>query len=241
MSAFLIDPHVHTAETSPCGRLPAAELVRLYLRAGYDGIIVTDHYSRDFFGNGRAFPPPEWRVRLEAFLTGYRLAEKAGREAGLAVFLGMELKFNGLGNDYLVYGLDEAFLLAHPALHTLDLERFRGLAAGRGVLIVQAHPFREGCRPAPADLLDGLEAYNGNPRHESQNHLAARYAREHRLLPLSASDAHQAEDVGRGGMRFPARLESIHDFIAALADAEPCGAALDGSGPHPAVSLRRRA
>jgi predicted metal-dependent phosphoesterase TrpH len=221
MSAFLIDPHVHTAETSYCGRLPAAGLVELYARAGYDGIVVTDHYSRDFFANGRSGPGRDWPAQIEAYLSGYRLAEKAGRAAGVAVFCGLELKFDCLPNDYLVYGPDEDFLLANPGLHALDLEGFRELTRDRELLIVQAHPFRLGNRPAPARLLDGMEVFNGNPRHESRNHLAARYARENRLLPLAASDAHQAEDVGRGGMRFPARLESIRDFIAAIRDAEP--------------------
>ena len=221
MSNFLIDPHVHTAETSHCGRVPAARLVELYVRAGYDGIIITDHYTRDFFGSGRNGSKQEWPAQIEAYMAGYRLAEQAGQAAGLKVFSGLELKFDGLPNDYLVYGLDEDFLLAHPELTALDLQSFRALTSDREVLVVQAHPFRDGCSPAPARLLDGLETYNGNPRHDSRNDLAARFARENGLLATAASDAHQPEDVARGGMRFPRPLESIRDFIAAIEDAEP--------------------
>jgi len=222
MNSFLIDPHVHTAETSHCGRVPAARLVELYVRAGYDGIIITDHYTRDFFNNGRTGAKQEWPAQIEAYMAGYRLAEQAGQAAGLKVFSGLELKFDGLPNDYLVYGLDEAFLLTHPELTALDLERFRALTSDREVLIVQAHPFRDGCSPAPARLLDGMEIYNGNPRHDSRNDRAARFARENRLLATAASDTHQPEDVARGGMRFPKPLESIRDFITAIGDAEPC-------------------
>ena len=41
---FKLDIHVHTSETSSCGQVSAQEAVRLYEQAGYDGIIITDHY-----------------------------------------------------------------------------------------------------------------------------------------------------------------------------------------------------
>ena len=43
---FKLDIHVHTSETSSCGQVSAQEAVRLYEQAGYDGIIITDHYHR---------------------------------------------------------------------------------------------------------------------------------------------------------------------------------------------------
>ena len=38
-----LDLHVHTSEVSGCGKVPAAEMVRLYHEAGYDAIVITDH------------------------------------------------------------------------------------------------------------------------------------------------------------------------------------------------------
>jgi hypothetical protein len=223
MSTFLIDPHVHTSEVSACGHVPAALLVELYKQAGYDGIIITDHYNRPFFSRAAGRSPEEWRRRLEAYLAGYRKARLRGEAIGLEVFLGAELKFAGLANDYLVYGLDEAFLLAHPGLQSLNLESFRGLVGNQEVLIVQAHPFRPGNSPAPARLLDGVETCNGNPRHDSRNDRAVRFARENRLLATSGSDTHELEDIGRGGMRFPRKLSSIRDFITGIGNAEVYG------------------
>jgi predicted metal-dependent phosphoesterase TrpH len=220
MNGFLIDPHVHTAEVSRCGHVPAAEIALLYKQAGFDGIVITDHYNRLFFGRTDRQSPEQQRSRLAAYLEGYRLARRKGEEIGLEVFLGLELKFAALANDYLVYGLDKAFLLANPGLHLLDLESFRDLVKQRQVLIVQAHPFRFGNHPAPARLLEGVEIYNGNPRHDSRNHRAARYARENRLLVTSGSDAHQTEDIGRGGMRLARKPHSIAEFIAGIGDAE---------------------
>ena len=34
MDGYLFDPHTHTAETSKCGHLPAAEVVDRYVRHG---------------------------------------------------------------------------------------------------------------------------------------------------------------------------------------------------------------
>ena len=223
MSTFLIDPHVHTSEVSACGHIPAALLADLYKQAGYDGIIITDHYNRLFFGREAGRSPEEWRGRLEAYLAGYRQARRRGEAVGLEVFLGVELKFAGLANDYLVYGLDEAFLLAYPGLQSLNLESFRSLTRDQEALIVQAHPFRPGNSPAPARLLDGVETCNGNPRHDSRNDRAVRFARENRLLATSGSDTHELEDIGCGGMRFPRKLGSIRDFIAGIEAAEVCG------------------
>ncbi len=49
MEKFLLDMHMHTKETSSCGEVPAAEGVRLYKEAGYQGIMITDHYHKQYF------------------------------------------------------------------------------------------------------------------------------------------------------------------------------------------------
>ena len=49
MEGFLLDLHIHTAESSYCGKVPAREIVRAYRDAGFHGVAVTDHYSAYFF------------------------------------------------------------------------------------------------------------------------------------------------------------------------------------------------
>src|SRR5690554_7795245 len=104
---YKYETHLHTGETSVCGRIKGAEAARLYKAAGYDGIIVTDHYNRGYFqrrfayGSGRKFT---WTEKIDKFLSGYRGALEEGKRLGLAVLLGMEIRFNGSRNDYLVYG-----------------------------------------------------------------------------------------------------------------------------------------
>ena len=49
MKGYRIDTHVHTAEVSPCGKIPAEEVVKLYIEQNYDAIIITDHYHDEYF------------------------------------------------------------------------------------------------------------------------------------------------------------------------------------------------
>jgi len=54
--------------------------------------------------------------------------------------------------------------------------------------------------PTSSKLLDGLEVYNGNPRHDSQNKKALNYAKNHKLKMISGSDFHEYEDLAQGGI-----------------------------------------
>lgn len=204
------DPHVHTSEVSACGRLSGRRLAELYKDAGYDGIVVTDHYTPD-----RRWP---WsrKNRAAHFFAGYRQAADRGRELGLTVLPGMELRFAGDSNDYLVFGVDQEFLQEHADLCRLGLARFHALAAERGLLIYQAHPFRSVCSPADPRFLDGVEVINGNPRHDSRNALAVRFAEQHGLRMLSGSDCHEVEDVGRGGFVVREKIENNGDLVRVL-------------------------
>ncbi len=196
-NTYKYETHFHTAETSPCGRVPARQAVRLYKEAGYKGIIVTDHYFRGFFDMQL------WRSynrKIDKYLKGYKLALAEGIKLGIDIHLGMEIRFEENSNDYLVYGIDEEFLRKHENLYALTLKQFRELTAGRGIVIIQAHPFRPEMVPALQTLIDGVEVYNANPRHDSSNHLALKYAQDNNLIGLSGSDFHRPQDAFRGGI-----------------------------------------
>jgi hypothetical protein len=45
---FKYETHLHINETSPCGRVTAEEAVRINRKAGYTGLVVTDHYFNGF-------------------------------------------------------------------------------------------------------------------------------------------------------------------------------------------------
>jgi predicted metal-dependent phosphoesterase TrpH len=189
--------HVHTKNVSPCGKISAGELVYLYKKAGYQVIVITDHFFEGFFESLEGIT---WEEKIDHFMIGYQEAQMVGNKIGLKVIFGMEIRFSDNVNDYLVYGIDESFLKEMPFLYSFNLAQFYELIKNKNILIYQAHPFRPGIKAADPMLLDGVEVFNGNMRHNSMNHLAYEFALKNKLRMISGSDFHQSEDLGRGGI-----------------------------------------
>lgn len=200
-----IEMHVHTSQASPCAHVSADRIPAMYRNAGYDGIVITDHcckWARDRLG---AESPEEY---MECFLNGYRTAKKAAEETGFLVLLGAEINLPDSPNDYLLYGTEEEFFQKYPQLYTLSLRELYPLCRKNDILLFQAHPYRTYCTPAKPEYLDGAESYNGNPRHNNQNQLAAGWASQNHLICSSGSDFHETEDLARGGIE---TLQPIHN------------------------------
>jgi len=209
-----IDIHVHTSETSGCGRMPGAELARVYADAGYDAVLVCDHYYDGWFETRADL---SWPEQVRQFCRGYRAVSETGATLGLDVFFGVELRLNGCSNDYLVIGVDEAFLVSHPRLYELSLFDAYALLDSNGALLVQAHPFRPLMTPVNPALLHGVEVVNGHPNHASDNARALAYARECAFAVVTGgSDAHFREGACTAGMRFARPLRDSRDLARAL-------------------------
>lgn len=213
MNSYKVDTHVHTQETSPYANVNAAEVVRLYKLAGYDSLIITDHYFPYFF---EALGDISWEEKIDIYLKGYRIALVEGKKAGLNILLGMELCFKGDPNDYLVYGLTEEMLYKYPEIHKHSLQTFKKFITPNEVIIFQAHPFRSGMVRANPSLLDGVEVFNGNPRHNSRNNLAKEFAAMNNLKMTSGSDFHQEEDLARGGIIVTERVQTVEQFVSLI-------------------------
>ena len=216
MQAFYTELHAHTKDTSRCAEVSADELVALYRAAKTDTLVITDHMSPSTF---EAYPENSlcWQERVDIFLRGYRAAKAAAGDS-LTVLLGMELRFDRKGdnNDYLVYGVTEDFLYQNENLLEMRLSRFAELAHQNGLLLFQAHPFRDGMRIIPPAYLDGIEVCNACVRHDSRNAIAAEWAQLHGLRGSAGSDFHRPEDVARGGIFTDKKIESNQDLLAVL-------------------------
>ncbi len=213
LAPFRIDTHVHTSEVSTCARVPARDVVKLYKLAGYDGIVITDHYNSWSF---ETYGVKTWPRIMDRYLSGYREAREEGERVGLVVLPGMEITFDGpYYADFLVYGLDPEYLYHFPALHKLGLRRFRELVVPLGAFVSHAHPFRAGCTPADPSLIDAVEVYNGG-NDPAENRRALEFARRHGLPELSGSDFHHRSAVGRGGVVLPDRVGDMTGFVRAL-------------------------
>ena len=213
LKKYKFDMHVHTKETSSCGNIIGLDVADMYKEAGYDGIVITDHYIKDFF---EQFPDKTWDMKVDEFLKGFMEAKTEGQKRGLKVILGMELRFTDSQNDFLIYGIDQEFLRENKELYLLNLYKFRELIKDKDIMIFQAHPFRAGHYVMNIESLDGIEVFNGNARHDSKNHLANDFAKENNLIPISGSDFHEIEDLARGGVEFVEMVNSSKELVRQL-------------------------
>ena len=186
---YKVELHAHYSPASPCGDLPAAEVVRIFHDCGYHGMALTNHFfprlSQQILGE------MDKEKYLAMYFENYRAAREEGEKLGMPLWLGAELRWSHLGDsDYLIYGVDEPmlreifdYLDADPATFVRDCKSEKSFW-------VQAHPFRPNCTPLDAALLDGVEIFNMHPNHNSRVALAAQHYRDQGLCLTIGTDYH---------------------------------------------------
>lgn len=211
MKGFLFDTHIHTEESSSCGRVAAADVVARYKSLGYRGIVITDHMhaaSLDRHGG-------TYKENVDCFLKGYHAA-KAHADEDFKVILGMEIRFLENDNDYLVYGFEEDFLYSRDLAHIPTLEDFMPIAKENNLAIFQAHPFRTNMQIMAPGIVDGVEVYNGHGNHDSRNDIAYHWAEKFGFRMLSGSDFHGVLTMEPGGVYFEEDVNDSKDVAKAL-------------------------
>lgn len=216
MNEFLMDMHCHTKQVSCCAHATAEDLVRVYAEAGYSGVVITDHLNRDNYM--KYMRPLKWKDAVDFYLSGYEAAKQAAGDK-LTVLLGMELSFFdhwNFWNDYLVYGITKEILLECEGVMDWGIRKFSQFAHERGLLIYQAHPFRNSMRITNPELLDGIEVFNGNPHHDSRNDIAELWAEKFGLKRVGGSDFHELEYAAIGGIRTDKKICSNEMLLETL-------------------------
>ena len=210
MNGYLYYPHAHTAETSKCGHLFAADVVDRYVRNGLSGLVVTDHRHPEYLS--RIDTQHNWDMVMDHYLSGYHASKKRGDEVGLDVMLGAEFRFPENDNDYLVYGIDEQWLRSNPYACCMSAQEFYDKFHNE-VLIIHAHPFRAGSAPVQETAIHGAEIINDNPRHENNNDKALAMCRRHpEYFRLAGSDTHRDGDEARAGVILPERVKDSRAY-----------------------------
>ena len=161
---------------------------------------------------------------------------KACKEAGYAGIIVTDHNWGGntsgyQGTEFLIYGVDKEFMLAHEELRRASVEEQYALIHGAGGMVIHAHPFREEYYipeirlfPEHVDGVEGINATHSNSRSKAHNEKvfderAIDYARKYKFPLTAGSDIHRTDLLG-GGMAFRRKLDSIHDFIRAVLDGE---------------------
>ena len=211
---YKFETHCHTKESSACGEVPAKQLVELYLKKGFDGVVITDHFnlrnSSELMGSVTG--EVTFVEQVERLFAGYRVAKEVAKDR-LIVLAGLELRFDNNYNDYLVYGMEEHHLHDNPGIFGWGIEKFSGYARRQGFLVVQAHPFRNNMEIVNPNYIDMLEVYNGHPRQFSRNTIAVSWAELHNLPGSSGSDFHREGDEGKGGVLLNEGPQNMEHFI----------------------------
>lgn len=208
---FKTELHAHTSEVSPCGHVTAPEVADRFIAQGYTSLVITNHYCDYVIDPLKG----TWREKMDYYLHPYHLMrEHAGDR--LNIILGCELRFEGSINDYLIYGITEEFLRENPDLHKMSLRSFSELAHENGMLVVQAHPFRNGMVVVNPAYLDGMETFNGTPTYDGRNLIADAWAKRYDLIRTSGSDFHNPDQYGTGGILTNAAIRTGEELIAVL-------------------------
>jgi len=211
---------MHTKEASACSGTDARDFIKYMSGLGYSGIIITDH-----FFNGNSCVPKDlpWEKRVEQYCSGYKhaLEEAIKTNSEFTVMFGIEYNFKG--DEYLLYGVDEKWLLDNPDILEKDRYAVYDAVHNYGGIMVQAHPYRERSYLSEINLTpsicDGVEVYNAcNP--DWQNCLGYEYGQKNKFRMSAGSDIHNPGQPDMGGMRFDHKINSIDEYVKAFLNNE---------------------
>jgi predicted metal-dependent phosphoesterase TrpH len=119
-------------------------------------------------------------------------------------------------NHYLLYKISKDFFRNRPDIFEISASEFYKYAKENGVVVIQAHPLRDGsCVPEP-DCVDGFEVINTNPRHENFDDEILALAKKYKKPMTAGSDAHRIEDIGASGVLTEKEICSVDDYLDML-------------------------
>ena len=209
---YLYETHLHTAPVSKCAKVGVRENLEFYKEAGYAGVFITNHFIDGNINIDKTLP---YEQLIEYYCSDYEEAVKLGKDIGISVFFGIESSYKG--TDFLIYGLDKAWLLQHPEIRDMKKSELLRLYMDEGALVIQAHPFREASYIDHIRLyprcVHGVEIFNAC-RSDFDNDLAKHYADAYGLLHFAGTDNHRGgERAVYGGMETEVPIENEAHFV----------------------------
>ena len=155
-------------------------------------------------------------------VSGYENAKKEGDICGLDVFFGWEYTIKG--SDFLTYGLDLDFLLTHPDLDKLPIDKYSRIVRENGGFIAQAHPYKDDYYveykfPVDHRYLDAVEVFNSSVS-DITNEKAFIFAEKYDLPMLAGTDSHGRPNQFYSGIELDNKAENIYDIINAIKNHE---------------------
>ncbi len=204
---FKTELHSHTLPVSPCSEFYPKELLERYKKLGTNTVVLTNHLTPEhLFGKSQAELAKEYVAAFNDFKT-------EAEEVGVKAIFGIEIRFAENKNDYLLYGVKENDTEEIISYLGGTLEDFYKGFQREDILIIQAHPKRDRMTEMDPRLLDGVEAFNLHPGHNSRIAFATSYANTHGLLITGGTDFHHPTHEGSCFLRTKKLLSSPEDVV----------------------------
>lgn len=190
---YKYETHLHTLPVSRCAQAGIEENLKFYKQLGYDGVFITNHFLD---GNINIDWEKPYEEKIAFYFSDYEKALELGKAMGIKVFCGAELSYNGI--DFLVYGLNKEWFLAHPEIMEMEKSDELRFMRESGALIIHAHPYRgassiDHIRLFPGEV-HGVEVINAG-RTEWENAMAKQYAGNYDLIEFAGSDNHRGANT----------------------------------------------
>ena len=131
--------HMHTKEGSACAVSSVEDMIKQYVKIGFSGAVVTNHFIRGNTCVSRSLP---WEQLIMEYSKAYTNGRKIAEELDFDLFFGIEEGY-GNGKEFLAYGFEPEFLLSRPFLRNADLRTWTEEIHSVGGFIAYAHPFRD--------------------------------------------------------------------------------------------------
>ncbi len=211
---MLIDMHAHSSGISHCCQIAYPKALEEAKNAGLDGIVLTNHYTRQYLENKTA------EVFVEDYIKEYEAAKAYGEQIGCKVFFGIEVTMEWAANIHmLIYGMEPEALRKHPLLFDMSLQELYRTVQECGGALVQAHPFRNESTVLDTNYLDGVEI-NCHPLYGTtySSELIA-IAKEAELIVTCGGDYHADTYRPHCGMYLPENIKTNRDVADYLLNA----------------------
>ena len=108
---MLIDMHAHTKGISLCCQYDAEKIILNAKKVGIDGIILTNHYQKNYFANVSF---ADWKQK---YVEEYEYTKEVGKKYNIKVFFGVEVSMSFDERVHLlIYGIKKKEFLNLPEL-----------------------------------------------------------------------------------------------------------------------------
>ncbi len=225
---FYYELHSHTTTSSLCSIVEPEEYVEYYIKRGYSGMVITDHF---YYGNTATRRDLPWEMFINSFCEGYRRAKAEGDKHGFSVFFGFEQKFKDEHDEYLVLGITPEWLCAHPEIRDMERMAFFKTIHKAGGFIIQAHPFRccyyISSITLALDHVDAVEVVNIS-HNDKYSRQAYEYAKNLGMRMTGGTDIHSfynKEEIS--GVALEKKVTTVEELIEEIREGRATPAPLE--------------